>query len=200
MVVTVSETAQTRSPSGGSSEGYNELVKGLTMKQLCVLATGAILVLLGAAHVRSAGPTSVTVSLQRVATQSNVGKRATQQLETLRQEKTRDLQAKQKELEDAIRQVAKADALPAAERDRLVQDEARRRVELQQLTQQAQADLQSTQLRLQGELRGQLTPILADIAKRAGVEVVLNSDTIAWAAPGTDTTNEVVQRLNAVPQ
>jgi len=140
------------------------------------------------------------VSLQRVATQSNVGKRATQQLETLRQEKTRDLQAKQKELEDAIRQVAKADALPAAERDRLVQDEARRRVELQQLTQQAQADLQSTQLRLQGELRGQLTPILADIAKRAGVEVVLNSDTIAWAAPGTDTTNEVVQRLNAVPQ
>jgi len=121
-------------------------------------------------------------------------------LETLRQEKARDLQAKQKALEDVIRQVAKADTLPAAERDRLVQDEARRRVELQQLTQQAQADLQSTQLRLQGELRGQLTPILADIAKRAGVEVVLNSDTIAWAAPGTDTTNEVVQRLNAVPQ
>ena len=33
-----------------------------------------------------------------------------------------------------------------------------------------------------------------------GVDVVLNSDTIAWAAPGTDTTNEVVQRLNALPQ
>jgi outer membrane protein len=132
--------------------------------------------------------------------QSNVGKRANQQLETLRQEKARDLQAKQKELEDVIRQVAKADTLPAAERDRLVQDEARRRTEFQQLSQQAQSDFQSTQQRLQGELRAQLTPILADIAKRSGVDVVLNSDTIAWAAPSTDTTNEVVQRLNAAPQ
>jgi Skp family chaperone for outer membrane proteins len=169
------------------------------MKQLCVFAASAIVIVLAAAHVRSAGPTVVTVSLSRVATQSNVGKRATQQLETLRQEKNRDLQAKQKELEDVIRQAAKADALPAAERERVVQDEARRRTELQQLSQQAQSELQSTQLRLQGELRTQLT-ILADIAKRAGVDVVLNSDTIAWAAPGTDTTNEVVQRLNALPQ
>jgi outer membrane protein len=170
------------------------------MKQLCVVAASAVVIVLAAAHVRSAGPTVVTVSLQRVAAQSNVGKRVTQQLETLRQERTRDLQAKQKELEDVMRQVAKADALPTAERDRLVQDEARRRTEFQQLSQQAQSDLQSTQLRLQGELRAQLTPILADIAKRSGVDVVLNSDTIAWAAPGTDTTNEVVQRLNAAPQ
>jgi outer membrane protein len=170
------------------------------MKQLCVFAASAIVIVLAAAHVRSAGPTVVTVSLSRVATQSNVGKRATQQLETLRQEKNRDLQAKQKELEDVIRQAAKADALPAAERERVVQDEARRRTELQQLSQQAQSELQSTQLRLQGELRTQLTTILADIAKRSGVDVVLNSDTIAWAAPGTDTTNEVVQRLNALPQ
>jgi outer membrane protein len=170
------------------------------MKQLCVFGASAIVIVLAAAHVRSAGPTVVTVSLQRVATQSNVGKRASQQLETMRQERNRDLQAKQKELEEVIRQVAKADALSAAERERVVQDEARRRAELQQLTQQAQAELQSTQLRLQGELRGQLTTILADIAKRAGVDVVLNSDTIAWAAPGTDTTNEVVQRLNSLPQ
>jgi len=170
------------------------------MKQLCVFGASAIVIVLAAAHVRSAGPTVVTVSLQRVATQSNVGKRASQQLETMRQERNRDLQAKQKELEEVIRQVAKADALSAAERERVVQDEARRRAELQQLTQQAQAELQSTQLRLQGELRGQLTPILADIAKRSGVDVVLNADTIAWAAPGADTTNEVVQRLNAAPQ
>ena len=170
------------------------------MKQLCVFGASAIVIVLAAAHVRSAGPTVVTVSLQRVATQSNIGKRSSQQLETMRQERNRDLQAKQKELEEVIRQVAKADALSAAERERVVQDEARRRAELQQLTQQAQTELQSTQLRLQGELRGQLTPILADIAKRAGVDVVLNSDTIAWAAPGTDTTNEVVQRLNAAPQ
>lgn len=181
---------------------YNELyLKGLLMKQLVAFAAGALVVVVGATQARSAGPAVVTISLQRVATQSNAGKRANQQLDTLRQERTRALGAKQKELEDVVRQLAKAEALPAVERERLSQDEARRRTELQQLTSQAQTEFQSAQQRLQGELRGQLTTILADIAKRSGVDVVLNSDAaVAWAAPGTDATNEVVQRLNAAPQ
>jgi Skp family chaperone for outer membrane proteins len=169
------------------------------MKQLSVLAASAIVIVLAATHVRSAGPTVIVVSLQRLATESNAGKRASQQLETLRQERGRDLQAKQKELEEVVRQLAK-DSLPQADRERLSQDESRRRAELQQLTTQAQTDFQSMQARLNAEVRSKLAPILADIAKRSGVDVVLNADTIAWAAPGTDTTNEVVQRLNAAPQ
>ena len=169
------------------------------MKQLCVFAASAFVIVLAAAHVRSAGPTVVIVSVQRVFAQTNIGKRAGQQLEALRQERGRELQAKQKELEDVVRQLAK-DTLPQADRERLSQDESRRRAEFQQLTSQAQTDYQSTQVRLNNEFRSQLAPILADIAKRAGVDVVLNADTIAWAAPGTDTTNEVVQRLNAAPQ
>ena len=102
-------------------------------------------------------------------------------------------------LEDLVRQLVKGDT-PPADRDRMSQEEARRRTELQQLTVQAQTDFQNAQLRLNTEIRTQLAPILADIAKRSGVDVVLNADTIAWAAPGTDTTNEVVQRLNAPKQ
>jgi Skp family chaperone for outer membrane proteins len=109
------------------------------------------------------------------------------------------LAARQKELEDVVRQVAKPDTSPA-DRDRLSQDEARRRAELQQLTSQANADFVAAQSRLQTELRAQLMPILSDIAKQRGVDVVLNGDTIAWAAPATDATNEVLQRLNAPPQ
>jgi Skp family chaperone for outer membrane proteins len=169
------------------------------MKQLWIFAAAAIVIALAAAQVRSAGPTVVIVSLQRIATQSNAGKRASQQLETLRQERARDLQAKQKELEDVGRQLAK-DSLPAADRERLSQDQSRRRAELQQLTTQAQTEFQSTQARVNAEVRSQLTPILADIAKRAGVDAIFNSDTIAWAAAGADMTNEVVQRLNAAPQ
>ncbi len=60
---------------------------------------------------------------------------------------------------------------------------------------------QAAQAKLQAELRGQLVPILADIAKRYGTDFVLNSDTaVAWAAPGTDATDEVLRRLNAPPQ
>ena len=169
------------------------------MKKLGVLAASAVVIVLAATHVRSAGPTVIIVSLQRIATQSNAGKRANQQLETLRQERARELQAKQKELEDVVRQLAK-DSLPQADRERLSQDESRRRAEFQQLTTQAQTEFQTVQARVNGEVRSQLTPILADIAKRAGVDAIFNSDTIAWAAAGTDVTNEVVQRLNAAPQ
>jgi len=169
------------------------------MKQLSVLAASAIVIVLAATHVRSAGPTVIVVSLQRIIAQSNAGKRASQQLETLRQERARDLQAKQKELENVVRQLAK-DSLPQADRERLTQDESRRRTELQQLGTQAQTEFQTTQARANAEVRSLLTPILADIAKRSGVDAIFNADTIAWAAAGTDITNEVVQRLNAAPQ
>src|SRR5207245_1908112 len=108
--------------------------------------------------------------------------------------------AKQKELEEVVKQLAKGAALPAADRDRLTQDEVKRRTELQQMTSQANADIIATQTRLQGELRTQIAPILAEIAKQRGVDVVLNGDALAWAAPATDATNEVLQRMNAAPQ
>jgi Skp family chaperone for outer membrane proteins len=177
------------------------MTKVSLMKQLFAFGAGAIVVALASAHPRSAAPSVITVSLQRVATQSNSGKKAIQQLETLRQERGRDLAVKQKELEGVLRQLSKGDALPAAERERLSQDDTRRRTELQQLTAQANADFQSAQARLLSDVRAQLAPILADIAKRSGIDVVLNSDSaVAWAAPGSDVTDEVLQRLNAPPQ
>jgi Skp family chaperone for outer membrane proteins len=169
------------------------------MKKVSLFAASAIVIALAAAQVRSAAPTVVVISMQRVLTQTNLGKRAAQQLEALRQERGRDLQAKQKELEEVVRQLAK-DTLPQAERERLSQDESRRRTEFQQLTLQAQSDFQAMQGRLNTEIRSQLAPILADIARRSSVDVVLNSDTVAWASPAADMTNEVVQRVNAAPQ
>jgi outer membrane protein len=173
-------------------------IEGALMKQLFGLAAGVIVAVIGVTHVRSAAPAVVTVSLQRIAAQSTAGKRANQQLETMRQERGRELVARQKELEDVVRQRAKPDT-PAADRDRLSQDESRRRAELQQMASQANTDFLAAQSRLQAELRAQLAPILADIAKQHDVDVVLNSDALAWAAPTTDATNEVLQRLNAPP-
>jgi Skp family chaperone for outer membrane proteins len=172
------------------------------MKKLFALTGVGIIVFgISTAYPRTAGPTVVTVSMQRVSSQSDIGKRANQQLEALRQERGRELAAKQKELEEVVRQLARSEGVSPADRERLTKDEARRRTEFQQLTQQAQVAFQSTQGKLQAEVRGHLAPILADIAKRYGAEVVLNLDAaVAWAAPGTDTTDEVVRRLNALPQ
>jgi Skp family chaperone for outer membrane proteins len=169
-------------------------------KTLAVLGVGIIVLGVAMARPRTAAPTAVHVSIQRIWAQSEVGKRANQQLEAIRQERGREIAAKQKELEDVVRQLGKP-GLAAAERERLRQDETGRRAELPQLSQQAQTTFQTTQAKLLKDMLGQLTPILADIAKRYGVEVVLNSDTaVAWAAPGTDATDEVLRRLNAAPQ
>ena len=170
------------------------------MKQFLALACAGVIVFgIAAVYPRTAGPTVVTVSIQRVSAQSDLGKRATQQLEALRQERGRELAARQKELEEVVRQLNRNQGMPIADRERLTKDETRLRTELQQLTQQAQAALQAAQAKLQTEIRGKLTPILADIAKRSSTEVVLNSDAVAWSAPGTDATDEVLRRLNALP-
>jgi Skp family chaperone for outer membrane proteins len=172
------------------------------MKQFPVIAAvGAIVFAMATASPRTVGPAMVTVSIQRVSSQSEVGKRANQELEALRQERGRELTAKQKELDDVSRQLARTEGLSPADRQRLTQEETRRRAEFQQLTQQAQAAFLAAQAKLQTEIRGKLTPILSDIAKRHGVDIVLNSDAaVAWAAAGTDTTDEVLRRLNALPQ
>ena len=175
----------------------------MSMKRIVSVAAAVALIVtaFAVAHTRTASPSMVTVSIQRVSAQSEIGKRASQQLEALRQERGRELMAKQKELDDIVRQLTRTPDLSAADREKLVQDESRRRAEYQQLTQQAQAAFQTAQAKLQSEIRAQLVPILADIAKRYGADVVLNSDAaVAWAAPGTDTTDEVLRRLNAPTQ
>ncbi|MCU1384003.1 MAG: hypothetical protein JWL71_2700 [Acidobacteria bacterium] len=171
------------------------------MKQLITLAgAGAIVIAIAVAHTHTAAPLTVTISLQRVSAQSDLGKRANQELDALRAERGRELATKQKELEDVIRQLTRAEGLSAAERDRLFKDETQRRADLQQLSQQAQVAFQTTQARLQAEMRGKLAPVLADIAKRYGADIVLNSDAVLWSAPGSDATDEVLRRLNAPAQ
>jgi len=171
------------------------------MKPLVAIAAVLLLIVIASPRTRTAAPSVVTVSSQRLTAQSAAGKRASQQLDTLRQERTRELLEKQKALEALARQLGGATALSPAERDRLSLEESQKRAEMQQLTAQFQQEFQSTQARLQNELRVEFAPILADIAKRYGVDVVMNADSaVLWAAPGTDATDEVLRRLSATPQ
>lgn len=160
----------------------------------------AVVVMALARNVRSATPTVVTVSMQRIAAESAWGKRATQELEALRKERAQGLAAKQKEVEEVMRKLAKPEALTPADRERLPREDARLRGEFQQMAQQAQVDFQTTQARLQGELRTHIAPMLADIAKNYSADAVLNGDlAVVWAAPGTDATAEVLRRLSSTP-
>jgi len=121
---------------------------------------------------RAALQKTMVVSLQRIAAESADGRAAGQRLQALLQKLTQDLAAKQKEL-----------AQPTG-------------VEFQRLAQQSQVDYANAQRQAQVELRAKMAPIVADIATQRGVEVVLNSDMVVWAAPRLDVTDAVIAKLD----
>lgn len=122
---------------------------------------------------RAALQKTIVVSLQRIASESADGHAAAQRLQALLQKMTLDLAAKQKEL-----------AQPTGP-------------EFQRLAQQSQLDYANAQRQAQAELRAKLAPIVADIAAQRGVDVVLNADTVVWAATRLDVTNEVISKLDS---
>ena len=122
---------------------------------------------------RAALQKTIVVSLQRLASESADGRAAAQRLQALLQRMTLDLAAKQKEL-----------AQPTGP-------------EFQRLAQQSQLDYANAQRQAQADLRAKVAPIVADIAAQRGVDVVLNADTVVWAATRLDVTNEVLSKLDS---
>jgi outer membrane protein len=141
------------------------------------------------------------ISLQKIATESTQAKEAAKRLEMLRQTKAQEVRAKQKALEAIRLQVANAGGLfRGSKRAELVAEQKRQEAELLRVTQQAQSDVQNLQQELQTDLRRQIGAVVTDIAKRRGIQFVMNEDTAIVIAPaGADLTAEVIARLNAAP-
>jgi len=138
------------------------------------------------------------VSLQRIAAESSDAKVAAGKLEMMRQEKTREVAAKQKSLETAHLSVVRAGGMfQGSRRVQLQAEENRQRAELQHLTEQAQADLQNLQRQLQTSLRDKINAVVDKLAKQRGVQLVLNEDTaVVWASPRVDLTTEILSTLD----
>ena len=59
-------------------------------------------------------------------------------------------------------------------------------------------DVQATQREAQAMLQSTLKPVLDEVTKSRGIDVVLNADVaVMWSAPQLDLTSVVVERLNA---
>jgi Skp family chaperone for outer membrane proteins len=136
------------------------------------------------------------VSMQQVLNDATEAKAAAERLKTTQQQKAGELRVKQQALAETRRQLGEPAGMFQGKR--LREQEERQRIELEQATAQAQLDLQALQTEVQAELRSRLRAVLAELAKRHGLEVVLNQDTaVLWAAPGLDLTSAVIERLNA---
>jgi len=65
--------------------------------------------------------------------------------------------------------------------------------------QDAQAEINELQQEVQNEFVKKLQPIIEQVAKEKGLELLFNATEsgIAWAAPGLDLTQEVIKKLDA---
>jgi len=141
------------------------------LKTTLVLGLLVLMPTLGAAQSPTPSKTTlqktVIVSLNRVLTESIEGRATGQRMQVLLQKMTADLAAKQKD------------------------------PDFQRLAQQSQAEYQNIQRQAQAEFRGKMNPVIAAIAAERGVDVILNADTLVWAAPRLDVTSEVISKMDA---
>lgn len=159
---------------------------------LMFIAALALLPSAEAAQPRAVG----YVSMQMVLNEATETKAAAERIKATQQQKAGDLRVKQQALEETRRQLGEPAGLFQGKR--LREQEERQRIQLEQATAQAQQELQTLQQQIQRELRARLKTVLDELARRHGLELVLNHDTsVLWAAPGLDLTAAVVERLNA---
>jgi Skp family chaperone for outer membrane proteins len=144
----------------------------------------------------SRGPSSIGyVSAQRIFLEAADGKTEMARVQTLQQQKTTELRAKQQALETTRQQLAGAGDGPT--RMQLQQQELQQRTDLERSTVQAQADIQTAQRQMQAVVQGRVRTILDDLAKAQNLQIVVNADTtLVWAAPGLDLTAAVIERMN----
>jgi len=174
------------------------------MKSLLIAVTAALVgstlsfALVG--HAQSARtPAAVAfVSASRVLTDTVPGRGEASRLQTMQQQRARDLMAKQQALDATRQELSKSTDTTA--RFELQQKETQQRTELERATQQAQIDYQNLQRQINIELQQQLKAVLDDLMKTQNYQLVLNSDSaLLWSVPDLDLTPAVVAKMNGQP-
>jgi outer membrane protein len=140
------------------------------------------------------------VSVQRILNEAEGTKEAAKELEALRQKRAEELNAKKRALDETKLQLVNAGGMFSGSKRQQLSDLAKKQEsELQQATQQAQTELQDRQKKVQQQLGGEISKIIAVLAQERGVQYVLNQDiAVLHGPPSANWTNEVLQRLNAV--
>jgi len=140
------------------------------------------------------------VNLQQIAALSAEGKASTAKVQALIKKKQDEAAAKQKTLADNQNKL-QSGTLNEAARAQLEKDIERMNVEGQRFQQDAQAEITELNQQLQGEFEQKLRPVLEQVAKEKGLQVLLSAADagFVWADPGLDLTMEVVKRLDTKP-
>jgi outer membrane protein len=136
----------------------------------------------------------------RIFQEAQAGKAAVTRINALTQKKQTEFQAKQKAMQDNQQKLqSSGGVMSEAARSQLEKEIEKQNTELQRFQQDAQAEINELQNEVQGEFVQKVTPILAEIAKEKGLQLMFNAGDagFAWTDPALDLSAEVIKRLDA---
>jgi outer membrane protein len=149
-----------------------------------------------------AGAKIAFINPQRIFQESADGKAALTRVNALTQKKQTDNTAKQKALQDNQQKLQSGGSVMSDQaRDQLQKEIERQQLDLQRFQQDAQAEIQELQTEVQNEFARKVQPLIDQIAKEKGLQMVFNVNDagFAWVEPGLDLTAELIKKLDAKP-
>jgi outer membrane protein len=142
-------------------------------------------------------PTTVKVGvidLERTLYETPAGKKASESFEKTRKTKQDELDKQQKDLQKAAADLDKQATVLKPEVLKTKRDELEKKfVAVQQLYMKLEKDLAGERTKLIQDLLKKASPIVQDIAKAEGVQIIVDQSAVVWADPATDLT----AKLNA---
>ena len=140
------------------------------------------------------------VNVQAVAAGSVEGRVAAEKIKVLQEQKSRELQEKNKSLQGDQQKLDQGGSvLSDSARAQLTASIERQQRDLQRFTEDAQQEVQQLAEQVEGEFNRKLTPVIDKVAKSKGVHFVFNAaqSGLIWAEPGMDLTAEVIQAFDS---
>jgi outer membrane protein len=142
------------------------------------------------------------VNLPAVFQLSRDGKVAADRIQKATADKQKEIETKAKTLQTNQQKLdAGGSVMTEAARTALQKEIEREQKEGERLEQDAQQELTDLQQEVQGEFQKRLLPILEDLSKEKGLQMLFSvaDSGLVWAEPGLDLTAEAVRRLDAAP-
>jgi outer membrane protein len=142
------------------------------------------------------------VNVQRIAQESAEGKGFTAKINALREKKEKELADKNTQLDAARKKLeASSSVLSEAARGAQQKEVERLQVDLQRMSQDAQAEVEELQRELQVDFQRKLLPVVEEVRAAKGLHLVLSmlDSGILAADMGLDITPDVIKKLDSMP-
>jgi outer membrane protein len=138
------------------------------------------------------------INLQRLVNESEMGKKAKEDIQRLRSEKETDLKGKLKEINELRAFInEQGESMDVAERRDKAQELNRAYKDYQRLLEDAKEDISNEDQELVAIILQKADPVLKEVAKKQRYTIILkDANAIGYLDPSVDITDDVLEELN----